>query len=418
MGSPLPNVDNARMRLLHTSDWHLGQAFFGHDRSAEQQLFLDWLLDTLEAEAVDALLIAGDLYDQAHPAAETQRQFHAFLGNARRLLPQLQIIAIAGNHDSPARLDATTPLLRALDIQLIGPVPDDPAQLLLPLRERDGAIAAWCLAVPYLRPADLALRPDAHADAAGPPYGRAVLDYYSRLHILAQARRQPGQALIAMGHLHLSGGCDTPASERRLVVGGAEAVDAGPLAALADYVALGHLHLAQTVGAEHVRYSGSPLPLSFTEIGYPHQVLRVDLAAGRLTGILPLPVPRPVALLRVPAQPGPVDQVLAELAALPTDPDLPAALRPFLEVLVALAEPQPGLSHRIHQLLADKAVRLTRIQRQVGLDPARTPALLSDLEQLSPQQLLARHYAQRYGQSLPEALALALAEIERAVDLP
>lgn len=409
------------MRLLHTSDWHLGQQFFGHDRTAEHQLFLDWLLDTLEREAVDVLLIAGDIYDQAHPAAETQRQFHAFLGAARARLPRLQIVAIAGNHDSPARLDATTPLLSALGIDLVGLVPTaDPARLLLPLRARDGSVGAWCLAVPYLRPADLPRAPATTAAAAGEEdsYGRGVQVFYTRLHALAQRRRAAGQAIVALGHLHLQGGSTSPLSERRLVVGGAEAVEAAPLAALADYVALGHLHLAQSVGAPHVRYCGSPLPLSFTERDYPHQVLRVDLRGGRLERVEPLRVRQPVPLLRVPATPLPAAAALEALAALPVDAEVQPGLEPFVEAQVLLDRPEPGLAVRIAQALAGKAVRLTRIatfRSEVSATAAATVVSLSELEALTPLGLLSQHYRALHATALPPELARALATLETAV---
>lgn len=405
------------MRLLHTSDWHLGQQFFGHDRSAEHQRFLDWLLDTLEQEAADVLLIAGDIYDQAHPAAETQRQFHVFLGTARARLPRLQIVAIAGNHDSPARLDATTPLLSALGIDLVGLVPTgDPSSLLLPLRGPDGHIGAWCLAVPYLRPADLpraAIEPTSaqHEDS----YGSGVQAFYARLHALAQTRRQAGQAIVALGHLHLHGGSTSPLSERRLVVGGAEALDAAPLAALADYVALGHLHLAQSVGAPHVRYCGSPLPLSFTELDYPHQVLRVDLQDGRLAQVEPLRVPRPVPLLRVPATPLPATAALAALAQWSVAAPLGPGLEPFVEVQVLLDQPEPGLAVRVAQALAGKAVRLTRIATfRSGAGPATEASVvsLSELEALTPLGLLSQHFRALHATALPAELAQALAALE------
>lgn len=175
----LPDTTPAgRLRLLHTSDWHLGQMFFGYDRGTEHQCFLDWLLAALVEQRIDVLLIAGDIYDQAHPAASTQRQFYAFLVAARQRCPKLQIVVIAGNHDSPARLEAPGPLLDELGITMVGHYPAQQAeQLILPLTDGQGHTVAWCLAVPYLRPSDL---PQRSADGAD-SYVSGIADVYARL---------------------------------------------------------------------------------------------------------------------------------------------------------------------------------------------------------------------------------------------
>jgi exonuclease SbcD len=413
----------APLRLLHTSDWHLGQLFFGHDRAAEHQCFLDWLLQILGDEAIDVLLIAGDVYDQAHPAASTQKQFYRFLVAARQRCPQLQIIVIAGNHDSPARLEAPGPLLDELGIRVVGHYDcRAPQQLLLPLSDASGTTVAWCLAVPYLRPSELPQRVGDALDAAPDgvdAYVSAVSQVYAQLTALAVAQRQPGQALIAMGHLHVRGGRTSEESERRLVVGGVEALDANIFDPALAYVALGHLHLAQSAAAGRVRYCGSPLPLSFTELDYPHQVLCLTLQAEQLHEVRTIAVPRFVELLKVPQQPVSVEEALAALAAL----DLPAVatgLQPFVEVQIRLDQPEPTLGARIHAALDGKAVRFTRIRSPqhafagAAADAAETELRqLADLQQLNPSDLLAAHYQRLYAQALPPSLAQAFAELLR-----
>ncbi|MCG2583354.1 exonuclease SbcCD subunit D C-terminal domain-containing protein [Massilia sp. TS11] len=401
------------MRLLHTSDWHLGQSFHNFERQAEHQHFLDWLLAALQREQPDALLIAGDVFDNSNPPASALRQFYRFLQQARCALPRLQIVVIAGNHDSPQRLEAPQPLLEDSGVVLVGPVPRQPdgsidvARLVLPLRDASGAVAAWCLAIPFLRPGDVA-----RVDGAEDPYLAGIAALYQQAASHALQLRQSGQALIAMGHCHLAQTQASPDSERRIVIGGSEALPASLFGPEIDYVALGHLHLAQQVGRPTVRYSGSPLPLSFSEIDYPHQVLRVDLGAAGCE-ISALPVPRAVPLLRVPARHAPLDQVLAALAAL----DLPAteaALQPFLEVRVLLDKPLPGLRAEIEQALAGKAVRLARIdpQRAAPAAPDTVPALSVDqLRLMAPQDVFARLYAERYQQAPPPELAQAFAEL-------
>lgn len=386
------------MRLLHTSDWHLGQTLHDFDRDYEHRRFLDWLLDTLEAEAADALLIAGDVFDQANPSAASQALWYGFLKRAHARLPQLQVVAVAGNHDSGARLEAPGPLLEAFEVTVLGQ-PRRGAEgriaveeLVRPLRDASGAVAAWVLAVPFLRPGDLP-----RVEGAADPYLEGIAALYRAALEHAQTLRQPGQALVAMGHCHVAGGQTSADSERRILIGGAEALPARVFDPRLDYVALGHLHLAQKVGgAEHVRYSGSPLPLSFSEIGYTHQVLRVDLAPEAPAVVTPLPVPRAVALLRVPPKPAPAEEALAALAALELA-DAPLEARPLLQVRVRLDLPDPGLRARVEAALGDKPVRLARIETTSGRREAAAggvDASLDELERLEPEtvfrELLAR----------------------------
>ncbi|MBM4200225.1 MAG: exonuclease subunit SbcD, partial [Gammaproteobacteria bacterium] len=314
------------MRFLHTSDWHLGQSFHQFERTYEHRQFLDWLVDTIEAEQPDALLISGDIFDNANPSAAAQRQFYRFLSTARARAPHLEVVLIGGNHDSPGRLEAPSPLFDAFDITAIGHVTRrsdgsiDLDRLLVPLHDRTGEVRAWCLAVPYLRPGDVPASDGVHGYADG------VARLYRELLDRALSHREPGQALLAMGHCHMHGGAVSEDSERRIVIGGAEALPADIFDPRLAYVALGHLHRAQTVAArEGLRYCGSPLPMSFTEIDYPHQILRIDLDGEQLGAVHTLRVPRAVDLLRVPPRPEGLDAALAALAALQLPPRPPEA---------------------------------------------------------------------------------------------
>ena len=261
------------MRFLHTSDWHLGQTLHHFERGYEHQCFLDWLLDTISAEQVDALLIAGDIFDNANPSAASQKQFYRFLRQAKNRAPDLNIVIIAGNHDSPGRLEAPGPLLQALDIAVVGHIARDAngeidlERLVAPLTDRNGNIAAWCLAIPFLRPGDVP-RIDPEAEAAGADlYLNGIALLYRQALQLALAKRQPGQAILALGHCHMVGGEISAESERRILIGGTDALSSSIFDPAIAYAALGHLHLAQMVGKQpHLRYCGSPLPMSFSEM--------------------------------------------------------------------------------------------------------------------------------------------------------
>ncbi len=411
------------MRLLHTSDWHLGQTLHNHERTYEHQCFLDWLLDTLVAEQADALLIAGDIFDTANPSAAAQKQLYRFLQQARARCPQLDIVIIAGNHDSPGRLEAPGPLLEAHGTTVVGHVlRDADGQIALerhvvPLHGKDGAVAAWCLAIPFLRPGDVPRAADGDDDAAEPPadpYLAGISLLYQQAFALAASRRTDGQAIVAMGHCHMVGGAASLDSERRIVIGGTEALPAGMFDPAIAYTALGHLHLAQRVGQQaHLRYCGSPIPLSFSEVGYQHQVLRVDLDGGAVRDVMPLMVPRAVGLLRVPPQPAPVDEALAALDALVLEA-LPLHAQPFLEVRVLLDGPEPGLRGRVEKAIAGKPVRLAKIEptrKQDGAGTVETVLSLEQVAQLQPDDIFKRLYIQKHGDAAPDDQLAAFAEL-------
>ncbi|MFC0250363.1 exonuclease SbcCD subunit D C-terminal domain-containing protein [Massilia consociata] len=413
------------MRLLHTSDWHLGQTLHNFDRTYEHQCFLDWLVDTLVREDIDVLLIAGDIFDNANPSAAAHRQLYRFLQQAKARGPHLQVVVIAGNHDSPGRLEAPTPLLEAHGIIVVGNVGRngdgeiDLERLLVPLRGRDGKVAAWCLAVPFLRPGDVPRVVAQDETLALDPYLHGTALLYRQAFALAQSRCTDGEAIIAMGHCHMVDGQSSQDSERRIVIGGTEALPASMFDPQVAYVALGHLHLAQRVGGhEHRRYCGSPLPLSFSEVGYQHQVLRIELDGCNTKSVTPLHVPRAVQLLRVPAQPAPLEDVLAALEALDV-PEQALHAQPYLEVRVLLDGPEPGIRARVEAALAGKPVRLAKIEptrRYATPDAASEALTLDQLAQLQPDDIFRRLWAQRFGDEAPPDQLAAFAELTHALD--
>ena len=402
------------MKLIHTSDWHLGQTLKGHDRRAEHQVFLDWLLDILAEREADALLVAGDIFDQANPSTEAQAQYYQFIARAKKALPGLSIVVIAGNHDSPSRLDAPHPVLDAFGVRVVGrhdaraPLDDRLlGRLAVPLTNRNGRIGAWVLAVPFLRPGDL-------MRVEGGSYEDAVRDTYAQLAGALETRCGSDAVLIVMGHLHAQGGVLSEDSERRLIVGGEETLSSSVFPPCAAYVALGHLHKPQAIGAEHVRYSGSPLPLSFAEMHYKHQVLEVRFDGARLAGIEALHTPRPVKLLRVPERFAPLDEVLQALKALEVE-TAPQDLQPLVEVQLLISLPPTDLRAQVEAALADKPVRLAGITRKrpelaahgvetAGEDAAR----LSDLK---PQALFERLLDRHADIETPEEVRAAFHEL-------
>ncbi|WP_280553707.1 exonuclease SbcCD subunit D C-terminal domain-containing protein [Halomonas sp. 25-S5] len=401
------------LRLIHTADWHLGQSFHGQERHVEHRAFLAWLLDTLMARRADALLVAGDIFDVVNPSLAAQALLYDFIVSAHERLPKLDIVLIAGNHDSGNRIELPAPLMRRLRTHALGRVHRrddgtlDAEHLLVPLTDEDGETRAWCLALPFLRPAEVtgaSLAGEATDEQAPNDYVTGISRVHTQLIEAARARREPGQALVAMSHAHLHGAAVSEASERPIVIGGEESISAALFPPEIAYVALGHLHRAQQVGEARIRYSGSPLPLDFSEVAYPHQVVEVTLDGEALATAETIPVPRPVAMLRI--GPGPLDQVLAELEALEDDRELPREQWPWLEVRVELDAPIPDLRARVEAALEGKALRLLRLERRLPKVEGEAASARVDLESLGPRKLFERTWAAHWGEP-PEADVLA-----------
>lgn len=270
------------MRILHTSDWHLGRHLVSKDRKKEHQQFLDWLIDIIEKEKIDCLLIAGDIFDTATPSNQSLTLYFNFLNRLSRSGCR-QAVIIAGNHDSVSTINAPARLLKIFNIHVVGGVQKGIEDHIVPIKNDDGSLMAIVCAVPFLRDRDV------RKSAPGESYeekGRAleagVMAYYRKMaeaarvfkaNLSASERQVP---VIATGHLFTAGG---KASEgvREIYVGSLGRIHADAFSGLFDYVALGHLHIPQTVGgSEFIRYCGSPLPLSFGEAGSNKNVIVAD----------------------------------------------------------------------------------------------------------------------------------------------
>jgi len=364
------------MKLIHTSDWHLGQLLHGQSRELEHARFLSWLLATLCTREVDVLLVTGDIFDSANPPSSAQRQYYQFLASARAAAPRLQIVVIAGNHDSGARLDAPLELLHALDVHVVGALRGTDASAIA-LKNSKRETAAWLVAVPFLRPSDFPI-------ATGSSVAGTAALYAERIDF-ARALCTADQALLACGHCYMVGGMLSSLSERDIQRGHQDALPVDIFPTDLAYVALGHLHRAQAIGGrEAVRYSGSPLPLSMIERDYVHQVLLVEFAGRNVRSIESIVVPRARDIILLPATHAPLEQVLSALKALPRTAT--SDLKPLLEVRVQLDSPQVRLRAQLLEALGDAWAELVNIsvrypeRTELEPSPARLPTELSPLE--------------------------------------
>ncbi len=405
------------VHFLHTSDWHLGQFFYGHSRQYEHEQFLAWLLEQIAQQQPHALLIAGDLFDVINPASSAQKQLYQFLADAHQRAPHMQTLMIAGNHDSGYRIEQVEPLLEKYNAKTVGIVhwnadrTLDFDRLIIPIHDAQGQIVAWCVALPFLRPAEITGYNEATADTS-----RAIEYIHQRVIAEAKARKSPEQALILMTHAHLQG-AETSDSERQIVIGNQEALSTQLFGDEVDYVALGHLHKPQKVQHEHIRYSGAPIPLSFSEIHYPHQVLNIHIQPQQQQklAIEKLPIPRTVPLYRLA---GELDEVLQQLRDLPNGAAQAIDQRAFVDIeYFSLKPPPPDLRLQIEKLLPEQQYRLVRISRKlVNTDPTANTTSKIDLAPPTPESLFHDLWEKMGYEQDPEVMQDFLTLLDEAND--
>ena len=408
------------IRILHTADWHLGQTFFGYDRTQEHEHFLDWLAGVLTKNKIDVLIVAGDVFDVSNPSAASQRMFYRFIHRVTTENPRLQLVVVAGNHDSAARLESPLPLLQEMRTEIKGIVHKqngkiDYEHLLVELKNAAGEVEALCLAVPFLRQGDYPV-----VETEGNPYAEGVKELYARLLKYALKKRTDGQALVAVGHLLATGSeiAEKDHSER-IIIGGLESVSPESFPEQIVYTALGHIHKAQRVsGRENIRYAGSPLPMSFAEKHYHHGVVKVTLDEGWAVEIEKLEYTPLVRLLSIPAtEAAAPDEVLDELRGLELPEDEPM---PYLEVKVKLSEPEPMLRQQVEEILEGKPVRLARIvsfYRQAAEGSVEEEVLTAGLQEMNPLQSVKATFENSYQTEMPEELVNLFQEVCRTINL-
>lgn len=377
---------NKNLRLLHTSDWHLGRLLYGRKRYAEFAAFLDWLLDTLRAEGIDVLLVAGDIFDTTTPSNAAQTLYYRFL---RRVAETgcRHVVVIGGNHDSPTFLNAPAELLKMLDVHVVGAATDNPADEVITLRDAEGRVELLVCAVPYLRDRDLR---SAEAGESPEDKERKLAEGIQRHYAaVVEAALQLNAALpqpvpvLGMGHLFTAGGQTVDGDGvRELYVGSLAHVTAGIFPEALDYVALGHLHVPQPVGGrECVRYSGSPLAMGFGEAAQAKQVCIVEFVPEKTVRLLPVPV-----FQRLERVTGDWLQVEARLTALKA-----AGEAVWLEVTHTGHEVIDDLRERLDGLITGSMLEVLKARdARKAWQVLNRQAQDETLDDLSPDEVFAR----------------------------
>lgn len=377
------------VHFFHTSDWHLGQFFYNHSRQYEHEQFLTWLLEQIQQKQPNALLIAGDIFDVINPASAAQKQLYQFLADAHELAPHMQTLMIAGNHDSGYRIEQVEPLLEKYNARTVGVVrwKDDKTldldRLLQPIYDLDKNIVAWCLSLPFLRAAEITGFNEHTTNSQN-----AIAYLHQQLISEAKKRKTDDQALILMSHAHMQGG-ETSDSERPIIIGNEEALSTALFDDVIDYVALGHLHKPQKVQHPHIRYSGSPIPLSFSEINYKHQVVEVKIEPSKADETAfqfeALPIPRSIQLHRIR---GELNEVFAQLKALASGEIANIDQREYIDIEYHTdTPPLPNLRQQFEDALPKDRYRLVKISRLYKNNQVQNSSAKIQLEPPTPEKL-------------------------------
>lgn len=278
------------MKILHTSDWHLGRTIYGHKRYDEFAAFLNWLVDIIRKENIEILLIAGDIFDNSTPSNKSQELYYQFLCKVANSTCR-HIVVIAGNHDSPSFLDAPKDILRALNVYVIGAMTEHPDDEVIILKDHHDNPEALICAVPYLRDKDLRTAEAGETvDDKNTKLIQGLKIHYAKVCAVAENLQKEFKKdnpdlrvpIIGMGHLFAAGGQTIEGDGvRELYVGSLAHVSASIFPSCIDYLALGHLHVPQIVGQnEHIRYSGSPIPMGFGEAKQQKKVIQIKFEEG------------------------------------------------------------------------------------------------------------------------------------------
>lgn len=304
-------------RLLHTSDWHLGRKLAGYDRSAEFEAFFDFLERIIADKKPDLMLISGDVFDTGSPANEVVRRYCSLLVNLHLLFPDLQVVITCGNHDSPSFLNIHAEVFKFFSAKVTGCVEYQDTEIdwqkMVSEIMVDNQPAAIVCSVPYLRSGDLRRIGE----------NATIKDFYTEVYARAEALRQNlNIPIIATGHFTAQGSSypDNP------IVGGMEGEDADGFPPF-DYIALGHIHRAQQCGGRsNIRYSGSPLTYSFSEVKYSKSITEVVFNGAEISSIETIEVPQAADLLIVPTKQGDIFEVQEACRNLDANKDLYLAI--------------------------------------------------------------------------------------------
>jgi exonuclease SbcD len=373
------------MKILHTSDWHLGQKFLNNTRFEENQQALDWLLQTIESEKVDILIIAGDIFDTMNPPNYSRALYYNFLTRLEKT-PCRHTIIIGGNHDSPSMLNAPRELLKTKNIHVLGNTTDKLEDEIVELLDAKGNLEAVIATVPFLRDSDI--RKSVAGELFEDREARIRTGIKNHYHQIADAMQHYeafGVPILATGHLFASKATDN--KDSKIYVGNLDNIGVEDFPDLFDYVALGHIHKAQRVYyVNKIRYSGSLIPLGFKEIEDVKSVYLLEFK-GRNFEKTTLKIPIARRLIQII---GTYQEVTEALSNLETDA---AALTTWVEVVVKTDKAIPNLNDELKAIVEDKNVEILKCRLEATLLKKAEKIELMELKEMNELEVFEKKCA-------------------------
>ncbi|MDH5920263.1 exonuclease subunit SbcD [Vibrio splendidus] len=378
------------MKILHTSDWHLGQNFYNKSRKNEHERFLQWLLEQVTEHDIDAIIVAGDIFDTSTPPSYAREMYNKFVVDSNKIGSQL--VLLGGNHDSVSVLKETQQLLKYMGADVIPNTNEDHATQVVELKGKNGDVEALVCAIPFIRPRDVLT---SQAGVTGverqKQLGDAIKQHYQSVYDAAVEKRAEFEnsehmPIIATGHLTAMG-VQQSDSVRDIYVGNLDgfAADGFPDA---DYIALGHIHRPQVVAKrEYIRYCGSPIPLSFDELKSQKQVCVVEFVEGERT-ISQLPVPTFQPLAEIKGDLSEIESQLNQYIGLDSDQSV------WLSIEVQAQDYLSDLQERMRTLTEGLNVEVLQLRRaRERRNQALEQESAETLSELSPMDVFTKRIA-------------------------
>jgi exonuclease SbcD len=374
------------MKILHTADWHLGRLLYGQKRYAEFEQFLNWLVSFIDQHQIDVLLVAGDIFDTTTPSNRSQALYYKFLSNVSNTCCK-HVVITGGNHDSPTLLNAPKQLLKVLNVHIVGEIAENIADEVIILKNSDGISEAIICAVPYLRDRDVRRVVSGESqEEKSKKLINGIADHYNQVaYIAEEIQTKTGPLpIIGMGHLFTSSErTNNGDGVRELYVGTLAYLDGTMFPTSFDYLALGHLHIAQKVGKnENMRYSGSPIPMGFNEASQSKKVVVVDFDK-KTPAITEYEIPCFKELHRIA---GSVTEILEKIENLKSQNK-----SGWLEIELTFGDVVTDLIQQINNVLKDTNLEALLIKNKIIEQRILSQANINEtLEDLNPEDVFVR----------------------------
>ncbi|WP_298943810.1 exonuclease subunit SbcD [uncultured Psychromonas sp.] len=369
------------MKILHTSDWHLGQYFMMKTRENEHQQFLSWLIEVVNDQQIDAVIVAGDIFDSASPASYARKLYADFVVQLQQSYCS-QLVIVSGNHDSVAVLNESKSLLSALNVSVLAGLSENVTEHLVSLKDKNGEQQALLCALPFLRATDVMVSEQgSSAEHKQMSLQQGIADTYQRIYETAQEQANTDTPILATGHL-TAVGCAVSDSVREIYIGTLTAFPSSLFPAF-DYIALGHIHKAQRVQkSDVIRYSGSPIPLSFDESKQVKKVNVIEFTTKADLSVSEIDIPTFQSLKIIS---GDLDSISEQINALKAD-GLEQSV--WVEVKLKQAHYMSDLHSHLSQLVEGTRIDILKVSSpQINETNQWQDNDKKSLENVTPEQL-------------------------------